>query len=246
MKDPAAKAGAVDPDNMVELTETMMEFFKMAATRAKDPKTYAEYLQTFYEVALEGDANALTPAQSSALSKLLEDFGTALSKVPPTPSGERLLKEIELEAAVMARVNDLMTGPQRELLTKNEMNALATGNMLSMSYISKEGAVDQISTMWTQLYQLEASQLPQAKLAAQAYLDAMERAGGKSNPFGSSGTPESYEYRLRSVREQLAALNMLSASMSPAQQEKLRTQTIREFLILDPKAAVQVTAPAEK
>jgi len=92
MKDPAAKAGAVDPDNMVELTETMMEFFKMAAVRAKEPKIYAEYLQTFYEVALEGDANALTPAQSSALSKLLEDFGGALSKVPPAPSGERLLK----------------------------------------------------------------------------------------------------------------------------------------------------------
>src|SRR6185295_2540860 len=28
MKDPAAKAGAVDPDSMVELTETYMEFFK--------------------------------------------------------------------------------------------------------------------------------------------------------------------------------------------------------------------------
>jgi hypothetical protein len=231
---------------MVELTDTMMEFFKMAAVRAKDPKTYAEYLQAFYEVALEGDTHALTPAQSSALSKLLEDFGGALSKVPPTPAGERLLKEIELEAGVMARVHDLLTGAQREQLSKNEMNALASGNMLSMSYISKEGGVDQIATLWTQLYQLEASQLPQAKVAAQAYLDAMNRAGGKSYAFDSSGSAESYEYRLRSVREQLAALNMLSASMTPAQQEKLRTQTVREFVIFDQKAQVDVTVPADK
>jgi hypothetical protein len=246
MKDPATKAGAVDPDNMVELTETMMEFFKLSATRAKDPKTYAEYLQTFYEVALEGDANALTPAQSSALSKLLEDFGTSLSKVPATPAGERLLKEIELEAGVMARVRDLMTGPQRELLTKNEMNALASGNMLSMSYISKEGAVDQITQMWTQVYQLEEAQKPQAKLAAQAYLDAMNRPGSKSYAFDSSGSPEAYEARLRSVREQLAALNMLSASMTPAQQEMLRTQTLREFVIFDGKMTTEVTVPADK
>jgi len=246
MKDPAAKAGAVDPDSMVEVTETMMDFFKLAATRAKDPKTYAEYLHAFYEVALEGDTNALTPAQSSALSKLLEDFGGSLSKVPPTPAGERLLKEIELEAGVMGRVHDLLTGPQREMLTKNEMNALASGNMLSMSYIGKEGAVDQIANMWTQLYQLEATQQPQAKLAAQAYLDAMNRAGGKSYAFDNSGSAESYEARLRSVREQLAALNMLSASMTPAQQERLRTQTLREFVIFDGKVTQDVTVPAEK
>jgi hypothetical protein len=246
MKDPAAKAGAVDPDSMVELTETMMEFFKLSATRAKDPKTYAEYLHAFYEVALEGDVNALTPAQSSALSKLLEDFGGSLSKVPASPAGERLLKEIELEAGLMGRVHDLLSAPQRELLTKSEMNALASGNMLSMSYISKEGAADQIATMWSQLYGLEGSQQPQAKLAAQAYLDALNRAGGKSYAFDNSGSAESYEARLRSVREQLAALNMLSASMTPAQQERLRTQTLREFVILEGKMTPEATVPTEK
>jgi len=248
MRDPAAKAGAVDPDSMVELTETMMEFFKLAAIRTREPKTYADYLQAFYEVGLEGDATTvLTPAQSSALSKLFEDFGIALSKVPSSPSGERLLKEIELEGGVMSRVRDLLTGPQRDLLSKDNMNALAAGNMLSMSYISKQGAVDQISQMWTQLYQLDASQQPQAKIAAQAYMDAMNRAnaeGKKSPGFEQSGSPESYEYRLRSVREQLAALNMLSGSMTPAQLERLRTQTLREFMIFDGRATTVEAAPA--
>jgi hypothetical protein len=246
MKDPAAKAGAVDPDSVVEMTETMMDFFKLAATRAKDPKTYSDYLQTFYEVALEGDANALTPAQSSALAKLFEDFGASVAKVPPTPSGERLLKEIELEAAVMARVQEVLSAPQRELMAKNEMNMLASGNILSQSYITKDGAVDQIAKMWTQSYELDASQLPQAKLAAQAYMDAMNRAGGKANPFDHSGSPESYEQRLRSAREQVAALNMLSASMTPAQQERLRTQTLREFVIFDGKITGDATVPADK
>jgi hypothetical protein len=246
MKDPAAKAGAVDPDNVVEFTDTMMEFFKMAAVRAKEPKTYSDYLQAFYEVALEGDANALTPAQSSALSKLFEDFGSALSKVPPTPSGERLLRELEIEAGVMARVQEVLTGAQRELLSKNEMNAMAAGNMLSTSYITKEGGAEQIAKMWTQLYQLEPPQEPQAKVAAQAYMDAMDRAGGKSRVFDGAGSADAYEYRLRSVREQLAALNMLSASMTPAQQERLRTQTVREFLIFDGKIGGDATTPADK
>src|SRR5205085_8381977 len=155
MKDPAAKAGAIDAENMVEVTDTMMEFFKMAALRTKEPRTYAEYLQAFYDVGLEGDATALTPAQSSALSKLFEDFGIALSKVPQSPAGERLLKEIELESGVMSRVQDLLTGPQRELLSKNQMSSLAAGNMLSTSYVFKQGAADQIAKMWTQQYQLE-------------------------------------------------------------------------------------------
>ena len=251
MKDPAAKSGNVDPESMVELTDAMMEFFKMSAVRTKEPKTYAEYLQAFYEIGLEGEGTALTPAQSSALSKLFEDFGTALSKVPSTPSGERLLKEIEIEAGVMSRVREVLSGPQRDLLAKDNMNALAAGNMLSMSYISKQGAVDQIAQMWTQAYQLEDAQKPQAKVAAQAYLDAMNRAnaeGKKSPGFEHAGSAESYDYRLRSVREQLAALNLLSASMTSAQQERLRTQTLREFMIFDGQSFTgdAVVVPAEK
>jgi len=249
MKDPAAKAGAVDPDSMVELTETYMEFFKMAATRSKEPKAYADYLHAFYEIGLEGETTALSQAQSGALSKLFEDFGLSLSKVPSTPAGERLIKEVELEASTMARVRDLLTEPQRALLAKDSMNALAAGNMMSTSYISGQGGADQIATMWTQSYQLDASQQPQAKIAAQAYLDAMNRLdpdgkAKKLNQFDQSGSPESYEYRLRSLREQLAALNMLSASLTPAQQERLRTQTMREFKIIDPAAFTAPAAPA--
>ena len=68
----------------------------------------------------------------------------------------------------------------------------------------------------------------------------------KPYPYDKSGSPESYEYRLRSVREQTAALNLLSASMTPAQQERLRTQTLREFMIFDGNAATTVVSPPEK
>lgn len=244
MKDPAAKAGNLDPDSMVEATEVMMEFFKMAAMRTKEPKAYADYLQAFYQVGLEGEGTALTEAQSASLTKLFQDLGQELARIPAAPTGERLLKEIEIESSVMARVNALLTEPQRTALTKENMNALAAGNMLSTSYVMKAGAVDQIAQAWTAAYQLDAAQSAQAKVAAQSYIDAMARAGVKFT-FDKQGSPEHYEYRLRSAREQLAALQMLQASMSPAQQERVRTQTMREILIFDNTAAgADVVAPA--
>jgi hypothetical protein len=252
MKDPAAKAGAVDPDSMVELSDAMMEFFKLSAMRSKDPKTYSEYLQTYYEVALEGGPTALSADQSAALSKLFEDYGIALSKIPASPAGDRLLKEIELEAGVMGRVQDLLSGPQREQMQKDELNAMATGSMLTTAYVTKQGGADQIAKMWTSLYQLDASQEPQARVAAQAFLDAMDRVDaenkdGKQLKWDKSGSPESYAYRLRAVREQIAALNMLAGSMTPAQQDRLQTQSFREFLIFEGTVQhVDAAAPAEK
>jgi hypothetical protein len=252
MKDPAAKAGAVDPENMVEFSETFMEFFKIAAMRGKEPKIYADYLHAFYEVGLEGEGSALTEAQSSSLSKLFQDMGQELSRIPPTPTGEKLMKEIEIEGAAMRRVHDLLGEAQRAALAKDNMGAMSAGNMLSMSYISKSGAAEQIVQNWSQAYQLEPAQIAQAKVAAQAYVDAMSRLdadkkGGPANPFNQQGSPEFYDARLRSVREQLAALNLLQASMTPAQQERVRTQTMREFILYDTQALQnQISPPAEK
>jgi hypothetical protein len=248
MKDPAAKAGAVDPESMVELTDTMMEFFKLSATRAKDPKTYADYLHAFYEVGLDGEGSPLTADQSAALSKMFQEYGEGLGRIPQAPAGEKLLKEIELEAATMARVKSVLTEQQRTAMSKDNMELLAAGNMMSMSYVSSQGAADQIAKQWTALYQLDAAQLPQATVAAQQYVDAMKRLNEETKtkgfPFAQQGTPEAYDYRLRSAREQLAALQTLSGSMTSAQQEKLRTQTMREVYMLD--GAATVTVPADK
>ena len=248
MKDPAAKAGAVDPDSMVELTDTMMEFFKMSATRSKEPKLYADYLQAFYEVGLDGEGAPLTADQSSALSKLFVEYGDGLSRVPPSPAGEKLLKEIELEAATMARVKTILTEQQRTALSKDNLEVLTASNMMSMSYIGGQNAADQIAKQWSALYQLDAAQLPQATAAAQSYVDAIKRLNeenkAKGNPFTNNGSPESYDYRLRSVREQLSALQVLSASMTSVQQERLRTQTVREIFMLD--GATVTTIPADK
>jgi hypothetical protein len=115
---------------------------------------------------------------------------------------------------------------------------------MSTAYVSKQGAADQIAKQWSALYQLDASQLPQAKLAAQAYVDALGRFEGGS-PLIRDVSPESYERRLASAREQWAALQMLQGSMTPAQQERLRTQAMREIRILDGTAPAE-TAPAEK
>jgi hypothetical protein len=122
------------------------------------------------------------------------------------------------------------------------------GNMFSTSFVSKTSAVDQIAREWSTLYQLDPAQLPQAKIAAQAYVDAISRANDQNksgSQFDQQGTPQEYEFRLRSVGEQLAALNMLQAWMTPAQQERMRTQTMREIRIIDAEASIQST-PFEK
>jgi hypothetical protein len=248
-KDPAAKAGVIDPETTAEATEVVMEFFKIAAMRTKDPATYAEYLGAFYEVGLEGEGTALNEAQSASLAKLFEALGQDLAKVPQAPAGERMVREIEIEAATMGRVNALLTEAQKASLAKDNMGSVFSGNMMSTSYVMKNGAVDQISQQWTAAYQLDAAQQAQAKVAAKAYVDAMDRSGVKPS-FDKQGTTEYFDYRLRSAREQLAALQVLQASMTPAQQEKFRTQTMREILIIDGAAlggnADVITAPAEK
>jgi len=247
-KDPAAKAGNLDPDSMVEATEVVMEFVKISAMRTKDPRAYAEHLQAFYEVGLEGEGTALTEAQSASLAKMFEDMGLDMAKVPQSPAGERLVREIELEASTMNRLNALLTDAQRAALAKDGMGMMAAGNMLSMSYVMKTGAVAQISQQWTAAYELDAAQQAQAKVAAKSYVDAMERSGVKHS-FEKQGGAEYFDYRLRSAREQLAALQLLQASMTPAQQEKLRTQALREILIMDTatlEGADVITVPADK
>jgi hypothetical protein len=248
MKDPAFKNGSgVEPENMVELTETMMELMKMATLRAKDPKTYADYLQAFYEIGLEGEGTSLSGDQSSALHSLLQGYGEALSRVPAVPAGDRLLQELQLEASTMGQVKALLTDPQRSALTKDSMESLASMNMLSTSYVTKQGAADQIAQQWSALYQLDASQLPQAKVAAQSFVDAMARLDSESKDgdptFSKPGSPEAYAHREESVRQQLAALNLLQASMTSSQVDRLRNQTMKEIHIMDAGAAVQVTSP---
>jgi hypothetical protein len=246
MSDPSLRNGnAVDPDSMVELTGTMMEFMRMAALRSKEPKAYADYLEAFFEVGLEGEGTSLTPDQSKALNTLLQGYGEALGQIPATPAGDRLLQELLLESETMNQVQSLLSEKQRSALEKDQMETLASTNVLSTTYVTKQGAADQIAQQWSALYQLDATQLPQTKLAAQSYVDAMARletgTKGGDPTFLKPGSSEAYDYRVKSVREQLAALTLLQSSMTPAQVERLRTQTMKELHIMDPNAQAQVT-----
>ena len=251
MADPAFKSGAVaDPDSVVQLTETMMEFMKLAAARSKEPKLYAEYLHALYDVGLDGEGTSLTPAQSSSLTDLLQGYADDLSRVPPVPAGERLLKEVQLEGAVMGKVQSLLTDQQRGALKADQFESMSSMNFLSTSYVTKDGAADQIAQQWSTLYQLDPSQLPQAKLAAQSYVDALARLEGQTKggdpTMSQPGSPEAYAYREGMVREQLAALGTLQASMTPAQVDRLRTQGMKEIHVMDTSGQSQVITTPDK
>jgi hypothetical protein len=251
MADPAFKEGnGANPDAMVELTETMMEFMRLSALRAKEPKTYSDYLRTFYEVVLEGDGTSLTADQQAQLNTLLQGYGEDLSRIPPEPAGNRLLQQIQLEGATLGRLQTLFSEAQKSAMAKENMQAMAFSDMLSISYIGKEGAAAQIAQQWTSQYQLDASQNQQAKLAAQSYVDAMARIRGQFNnsdpSIATPGSPEAYEYRVQSIREQLAALSLLQASMTPAQTDRLRTQTMKELHIVDIAGQAEVVTTPDK
>jgi hypothetical protein len=251
MADPALKSGAVtDPDSVVQMTETMMEFMKLSAIRSKEPKLYGEYLHAFYDVALDGDGTSLTPAQSSSLNDLIQSYTDDLSRVPQVPAGDRLLKEVQLEAAMMGKVQSLFTDEQRGALKKDQFEAVGSMNFLSTSYVIKTGAADQIAQQWSAQYQLDASQLPQAKAAAQAYVDALarldEQTKGGDPTLTKPGSPEAYAYRESMIREQLAALGVLQGSMTPAQVDRLRTQGMKEIRVLDPSGQSQVITTPDK
>lgn len=80
------------------------------------------------------------------------------SRIPQTPAGDRLLKEIDLEAATMARVESLLREPQRSSLASHNMDLFAWSNTRSLSDVSSQGATDQIAEQWSGLYQLDPTQ----------------------------------------------------------------------------------------
>lgn len=246
LADPALKGGnGVEPEVMVELTDAMMEFMKMTALRGKEPKAYTDYLQAFYEVGLEGEGTTLTADQTAALGSLLKGFGEELAGIPAVPAGDHLLKEVLLEASTIGRVQALLTDAQRAALGKDQMDVLGSMNALTTAYVTKDGAAGQIAQQWSALYQLDAAQLPQARAAAQSYVDAMARLSVNELSL-KAGSPEAYEYRVKAVREQLAALSLLQGSMTPAQAERLRTQTMKEFRIVDVNAQVEAASTPDK
>src|SRR6185295_11115645 len=140
------------------------------------------------------------------------------------------------EASVTEKLKAVLSPAQREAIAKGELSAMTMGNMMSTSYVQKQGGAEQVAALWTAAYQLDPAQQPQVKAAAQSYLDALgrlETGDKKGNPFEQPGSPESYQRRLQSVREQIAALTLLQGSLTPAQQERIRTQSMREFILFD-------------
>lgn len=246
LSDPAHKNKTdVDPENIVDLTDAMMDIMKMTAARTKEPKTYADCLQAVYEIGLEGEGTSLTSAQTATLNALLQGFAEQLSQIPATPAGDRLLREVQLEGTAMGKLQALLTDDQHKALKEINLEGVSSFNFLSTAFVTKDGAANQIAQQWSAAYQLDESQLPQAKAAAQAYVDALARieaeTPGGDPTMSKPGSPEAYAYRERMVKEQLAALAGLQASLTSAQVDRMRTQTMKEIHVIDTSGNAKVT-----
>jgi hypothetical protein len=162
-------------------------------------------------------------------------------------SGERLIRELEVEAGALSRMEALLTPEQKEVMKKggmDDMPSMTSG--MTTTYLTKAGAVDTIVKQWTQTYKLEDAQLPAARAAATSFLSTLEGIDKGLTPGAQNAENNwgqmSYETRIGALRAQMSALKTLEGAMTAEQFERLRTQTTREFRLMD----VQTFAVPEK
>lgn len=239
-----ASEEGVQPDQeaVLEMSGELMEVMKLGLARSKDPRSYAEFLQAGTEIALEDEA-ALAPDQAAALARIFQELAEDLGKIDAAGAGERLIRELELEGAALARLPSLLSTAQQEVLKKGNLDDLSSmSSGMSTTWLQKGTAADTIVKTWAQAYQLQEAQLPAARAAAESFLRSLEGAG-KSAGKTAWGV-QSYETRIAGLRAQLTAFKSVEGSLTAAQLDRLRTQAPREFRLADFAAAPE--APEKK
>lgn len=238
--DEGAQAGQ-EPESMIEASEAMIEVMKIAAMRAKNPARYAETMAALVEVSLEGEGTGLSAADLATVSKLYQDLAEGIGRLPTTPAGDRLLKEIEMESAAMSKLRGMLSKTQVNLLDSSPFAGTASASSYNTEYIDKKSGVDGIVSSWMGTYGLEDAQMASAKAAAQSFLDAMARLeaekGRDPAAFSQSWPAEGYASRLRSLQQQLAALKTLESAMTSDQRALLASRRPKEFVLYSETAA---------
>lgn len=229
------KAGeeGVQPDQeaVLEMSGELMEVMKLGLARSKDPRSYAEFLQAGTEIALEDEA-ALAPDQAAALARIFQDLAEDLGKIDAASAGERLIRELELEGAALARLPSLLSAEQREVLKKGNLDDLSSmSSGMSTTWLQKGTAADTIVKTWAQTYQLQEAQLPAARAAAESFLRSLEGEGKGAGE--TAWGVQSYETRIAGLRAQMTAFKSVEGSLTAAQLDRLRTQAPREFRLAD-------------
>jgi hypothetical protein len=232
-----------DQEAMLDMSGEIMEVMKLGLARGKDPRSYAEFVQACAEISLEDDA-ALTPAQTGEYARILQEMGDALGKIPASTSLDHLIRELEVESSAFARLQDVLTPAQKDVMKKQGVDDMATmSSSMSTSYLSKGTAEDTVVKAWTQSFKLQDAQLPAARAAAASFVRELEgmKAGTDPANFGVM----SYESRIAALRAQTAALKTLEGAMTATQFERLGTQPPREFRFMD-FGVVAAPPPPEK
>ncbi len=240
-----ASEDGVQPDQeaMLEMSGEIMEVMKLGLARTKDPKSYAEFLQVGTEIALEDEA-ALAPDQAAAVSRIFQELAEGLGRIEASNGGDRLIRELELEGAALERVPSVLTPAQQDVLRKATLDDLPSmATTMNTTWLQKANAADTIVKTWTQAYQLQESQLPAARAAAESFLRALEGVDKGLLPAAptadSNWRLQSYEKRITVLRAQMTAFRGVEGSLTAAQLERFRVQAPREFRLADFAAAVE-------
>lgn len=244
-KDPKS-AASMTAEQQLEMAEVYMQLYRLQVGRSKDPKAYVEALKTAYGIILEETGSPLTPGQVQELSRVFDEYSEGLRELAGTPALDRFLKELEQEGATTEASMRLLTPAQQEQ-ARTQVLTWMNGSM-GVQWMSRNGAEVGLAGAWTQAYGLGDSQKPAVQLAAQAYLEGLDRlhAQYKGREHLMYDTEaDGRAYRLASARLLADALRGLEGSMTAEQREKLRTQTPQEVRIM-PEQVSTATPAVEK
>jgi hypothetical protein len=230
----ALLSGEAGADLDHDARAALLEFHRLAAAPSRDPRAFCDFFREFCAAALEGGGAELRPAQETMLSEIFQEAARAYAGLERLPAAERGLEELAVEASAVRRLLDLLDPSQREALTSSPLGPLVSSAGVNAAAVSRGDAEEAIVAEWGGRYGLQPAQQEQARAAARAYLDALERSGALAPAslfLERPLRPEVYEVRLGALREQMAALKILEPSLTPAQLERLRARTPRELVV---------------
>jgi hypothetical protein len=242
--------GGRNPEAELEVSAIETDFQRFILGRAKNPHAYTEAVKAFYEEALKGGEAALTPEQARALAAMLAEMEHGLTRIQETSNGAHLIRELELESSMRAKLVGLLTEAQGTSLDEGLLSDVVSAGSYSRGTYYRKDGVQQVAAQWMQSYGLEENQQLAAQMAAGVFVAAMTRIDQQMPGNGSYAYDQSaagYDYRIRALREQMAALRILEAALTPEQRDRVKGETIHEFFFIDPNPRPPIVpAPQDK
>jgi hypothetical protein len=227
-----------DFQRAVEEGELRTELNRLQSDRLSDPALYGRCLRALYEDILARMDPPCSAAQETAIRLRLNELVTRFDAVHDDMAADRLASSLQAENQLFVGLTSGLDEGQQRSLQRDHLNWLLHNTAIGgYNGIDPTGAA--VAARWGEGLDLTPEQNREAIRAGQSYIIALERIQREAVPTGSSiwtiiETRPWYEMRARAAAAQSEALKSLLPNLTPAQQERMRTMPVREYLLSYP------------